>query len=141
MIFCGPMKDLTYGYNYRNLLVPLNFLKKMLILMSLNLHKFDDFGNQCLSPISFASTSNFIIVIAFNYVVTTFNCDYPFSEVFSNVWFLEIDEVELDNVNKVGCRANRHAKLWWKMYSMNGGSFKVMILKSPLQICLKMKTL
>jgi hypothetical protein len=60
--------------------------------MSLNIHKFDDFGNQGFSPISFASTSNYIIVIAFNdvitsnyFVVTTFNCDYPFSEVFSNV--------------------------------------------------------
>jgi hypothetical protein len=49
----------------------------------------------------------YIVFILFNY-------DSPSSEVLSNGQFLEIDEVELNNINKGMHRANRHVELWVK---------------------------
>jgi hypothetical protein len=58
----------------------------------------------------------------FNVVEMT-NCEYPVMEPILKFLFLEIDDKEMENVNKGGRRISKHAKLWeknafdeWKLF-------------------------
>jgi hypothetical protein len=41
--------------------------------------------------------------------------------------FLEVNERELENINKGGCRTNKHVELWVKNAFDEWKNFKVMI--------------
>jgi hypothetical protein len=42
------------------------------------------------------------------------DCDFHVGEICLKSWFLKVDEREIENLNKEGCKVDKHAKLWVK---------------------------
>ncbi len=70
-----------------------------------------------------------------NEVVGRIDYEFHDREPIPKSRFLEIDDKELENVNKGGQRMSKHIELW----AMNGDYFMVLTWQNLLLICLKMK--
>jgi hypothetical protein len=55
--------------------------------------------------------------------------------------FLEVDERKLENLNKGGCRTNKHVELWAKNAFDEWRNFRVMILKFIINLFGNKKTI
>jgi len=55
--------------------------------------------------------------------------------------FFEVDERKLENVNKGGCRTNKHVELWAKKAFDEWTNFRVMIQKSIVNLFENKKTI
>jgi len=83
--------------------------------------------------------SHFDVAIANFNVPHTFDYQFLVDEICCKSWFLDVDERELENVNKGGHRGNKHAKLWGKNKFKEWKKFHGYDTKNLLYISLKMK--